>query len=134
MLDFNAARRRRIDRLLDAVGVGPGTRLLEVGSDGGELAIRAARRGAIVHSVTSSAVLREAAVRKVVAAGMAGRVHVRLSDLGEIRRPLGGFDAIVGVALPSAGTLARLLAPGGRARSATGGGLPYSSAHPADDR
>ena len=40
------AQRRKIDRLLDRAGVGPGCRLLEVGTGWGELALRAARRGA----------------------------------------------------------------------------------------
>ena len=48
------AQVRKIERLLDATGVGPGTRLLEIGTGWGELAIRAARRGAIVDSVTLS--------------------------------------------------------------------------------
>ena len=39
-----AAQRRKIDRLLDLTGVGPGCRLLEIGTGWGELAIRAARR------------------------------------------------------------------------------------------
>ena len=47
-------RRRKIERLLDRTGVGPGTRVLEIGTGWGELAIRAARRGATVHSITLS--------------------------------------------------------------------------------
>ncbi len=46
------AQYRKIDRLLDRAGVGPGTRLLEIGTGWGELAIRAASRGANVVSVT----------------------------------------------------------------------------------
>ena len=41
---------RKIERLLDQAGVGAGTRVLEIGTGWGELAIRAARRGATVHS------------------------------------------------------------------------------------
>ncbi len=37
------AQVRKIDRLLDATGVGPGTRVLEIGTGWGALAIRAAR-------------------------------------------------------------------------------------------
>ena len=36
------AQRRKIDRLLDLAGVGPGSRVLEMGTGWGELAIRAA--------------------------------------------------------------------------------------------
>ena len=44
--DFAAAQHRKIDRLLDLARVGPGTRLLEIGTGWGELALRAADRGA----------------------------------------------------------------------------------------
>ena len=40
--DLEAAQHRKIDRLLDAVAVGPGTSLLEIGTGWGELALRAA--------------------------------------------------------------------------------------------
>ncbi|HEY1485238.1 MAG TPA: class I SAM-dependent methyltransferase, partial [Micromonosporaceae bacterium] len=49
--DLQAAQHAKIDRLLDRLGVRAGTRLLEVGTGWGALAIRAARRGATVHSV-----------------------------------------------------------------------------------
>ncbi|HMC67660.1 MAG TPA: class I SAM-dependent methyltransferase, partial [Mycobacteriales bacterium] len=48
------AQIRKIDRLLDAAAVGPGTRLLEIGTGWGELALRAGRRGADVTTVTLS--------------------------------------------------------------------------------
>ena len=48
------AQARKIERLLDQTGVGEGSRVLEIGTGWGELAIRAARRGATVHSVTLS--------------------------------------------------------------------------------
>ncbi|UAC01781.1 class I SAM-dependent methyltransferase [Dactylosporangium vinaceum] len=122
--DLAAAQHRKIDRLLDAVGVGPGTRLLEIGTGWGELAIRAARRGADVHSVTLSAEQRDLAVRRAARAGVAGRVHVRLQDYREIPPALGGFDAIVSVEMLEAvgaqfwpvylKTLDRHLGPGGR--------------------
>ena len=40
--DLEVAQRRKIDRLLDQAGVGEGTRVLEIGTGWGELAIRAA--------------------------------------------------------------------------------------------
>lgn len=49
-----AAQHRKIDRLLDEARVGPGTRLLEIGTGWGELAIRAAARRAHVVTVTLS--------------------------------------------------------------------------------
>jgi len=44
------AQRRKIDRLLDLAGARNGTRVLEIGTGWGELAVRAARRGAFIHS------------------------------------------------------------------------------------
>ena len=52
--DLPVAQARKIDRLLDACAVGPGTRLLEIGTGWGELALRAAAREAVVHSITLS--------------------------------------------------------------------------------
>ena len=59
--DLADAQRRKIDRLLDLAGVGPGTRLLEIGTGWGELCIRAAARGADVYSVTLSTEQRDLA-------------------------------------------------------------------------
>jgi hypothetical protein len=46
------AQERKIDALLDALGVTAGTDLVEIGTGWGELATRVAGRGARVHSVT----------------------------------------------------------------------------------
>ena len=46
--DLREAQTRKIERLLDRTEVGPGTRVLEIGTGWGELAIRAAPRGATV--------------------------------------------------------------------------------------
>ena len=48
------AQWRKIDTLLDATGVGLGTRLLEIGTGWGALAVRAAQRGATVTTLTLS--------------------------------------------------------------------------------
>ncbi|MFD5783479.1 class I SAM-dependent methyltransferase [Streptomyces sp. NPDC126933] len=116
-----AAQHRKIDRLLDEARVGPGTRLLEIGTGWGELAIRAAARGARVLTVTLSQEQRELARERVRAAGAEGRVTVELRDY---RRVEGTFDAIVSVEMIEAVgaefwpeyflTLDRLLVPGGR--------------------
>ena len=52
--DLAPAQHRKIDRLLDLARVGPGTRLLEIGTGWGELALRAADRGAEVVTATLS--------------------------------------------------------------------------------
>ena len=120
-----AAQTRKIDRLLDLAGVGPGTRLLETGTGWGGLAIAAARRGADVHTVTLSVNQCEEARRRAGQACVADRVRVELCDYRDIRpTAAGGYDAIVSAEMLEGvghefwpdyfATLDRLLAPGGR--------------------
>jgi cyclopropane-fatty-acyl-phospholipid synthase len=115
------AQVRKIERLLDETGVGEGSRVLEIGTGWGELAIRAASRGATVHSVTLSREQLELAEQRIADAGYADRVTVALSDYRDVR---GSYDAIVSVEMIEAvghefwptyfRTLDGLLAPGGR--------------------
>jgi cyclopropane-fatty-acyl-phospholipid synthase len=119
--DLAVAQRRKIDRLLDTAGVGTGTRLLEIGTGWGELAIRAARRGARVTSLTISTEQAELARARVAAEGAADRVDVQLRDYRDAQ---GVYDAVVSVEMIEAvganhwpvyfHTLDRSLAPGGR--------------------
>ncbi|MFG3409476.1 class I SAM-dependent methyltransferase [Streptomyces sp. NPDC048142] len=116
------AQRRKIDRLLDLAGVREGTRVLEIGTGWGELAIRAAARGARVTSLTLSAGQRDLARDRIAAAGLSGRASVELCDYREAR---GTYDAVVSVEMIEAvgaefwpvyfRTLDERLAPGGRA-------------------
>ncbi|MFD7974919.1 class I SAM-dependent methyltransferase [Streptomyces sp. NPDC059071] len=118
---FTAAQHRKIDRLLDLAGAGPGTALLEIGTGWGELAIRAAARGARVRTVTLSEEQLALARRRVARAGVADRVTVELLDYRDVR---GRYDAVVSVEMIEAvgaefwpdyfAALRRLLAPGGR--------------------
>ena len=120
--DLEAAQHRKIDRLLDEAGVGPGTRLLEIGTGWGELAVRAARRGATVHTVTLSVEQQRLAQDRVAAAGVAHRVDIEICDY---RAVTGSYDAVVSVEMIEAvgwrywgtyfETVDRLLRPGGRA-------------------
>ncbi|MEV0802611.1 cyclopropane-fatty-acyl-phospholipid synthase family protein [Kribbella sp. NPDC050281] len=115
------AQRRKIDRILDLAGVTQGTRLLEIGTGWGALAIAAARRGAHVTGVTLSGEQLELAQRRAAGAGLGDRVELRLQDYRALQ---GRYDAIVSVEMIEAvgaeywptyfGTLDRLLAPGGR--------------------
>jgi cyclopropane-fatty-acyl-phospholipid synthase len=89
-----AAQHRKIDRLLDAVGVTAGCRLLEIGTGWGELALRAAERGATVLSVTLSEEQRKLALRRAEDAGVADQVRVEICDYRDVT---GTFDAIVSV-------------------------------------
>ena len=120
--DLATAQRRKVDRLLDVTGVGPGTRLLEIGTGWGELALRAARRGATVTSITLSAEQAAYARRRVQAAGVSDRVEILLQDYREVA---GRYDAVVSVEMVEAvgarwwptyfSRIESLLAPGGRA-------------------
>ncbi len=126
--DLRAAQVRKIERLLDAAGVGPGTTLLEIGTGWGELAIRAARRGATVRSVTLSVEQQALARERIAAAAADGsfdaaRVSVDLCDYRQIPTTQ-QYDAICSVEMIEAvgfdyweeyfATLDRLLAPGGK--------------------
>ncbi len=119
--DLASAQRRKIDRLLDVAGVAEGTRLLEIGTGWGGLAIRAAARGASVTTVTISVEQALLARERIARAGYADRVDVRLQDY---RQVTGEYDAVVSVEMVEAvgwnhwpayfAALDRLLAPGGK--------------------
>ena len=118
--DLEGAQLRKIDAMLDLARVGEGTRLLEIGSGWGALAIRAGRRGARVTSITLSREQMELARQRVNEAGLADVVEIRVQDYREVT---GQFDAIVSVEMIEAvgeaywpdyfTTIDRLLAPGG---------------------
>lgn len=115
------AQRNKIDRLLDTARVGPGSRVLEIGTGWGELCIRAAARGAQVRSITLSAEQRRLARQRVAEAGLSDRVEIDLCDYRDVD---GCYDAVVSVEMVEAvgyqfwpkyfQTLDRLVAPGGR--------------------
>jgi cyclopropane-fatty-acyl-phospholipid synthase len=112
----------KLDAMLDLSRVGPGTRLLEIGTGWGSLAVRAAKRGANVTSITLSAEQRDLALERVRAAGVADRVDIALTDYREVH---GSYDAIVSIEMIEAvgeaywatylSAVDRLLAPGGTA-------------------
>ena len=91
------AQARKIERLLDQAGVGEGTRVLEIGTGWGELAIRAARRGARVHTSRCRASRRRSPSERIAAAGLADLVDGRAAattarSTGELRRGRLGRD------------------------------------------
>lgn len=119
---LEAAQHRKIDRLLDALGVRAGQQVLEIGCGWGGFAERAAQRGAWVHGVTLSDAQLEWARARMRTQGLSERVTVELRDY----RDLGGrqYDHIVSVEMLEAvgerrwplyfDTLVRCLRPGGR--------------------
>ena len=117
------AQRRKIDRLLDLTKVGAGTRVLEIGTGWGELAMRAAHRGAIVHSVTLSHQQKALVEQRIAAAGLSDRIRVELCDYRDVPGHA-DYDAVLSVEMIEAvgeefwptyfATLRRLVAPTGR--------------------
>jgi cyclopropane-fatty-acyl-phospholipid synthase len=117
-----AAQRRKYDHILDLAGVQAGSRVLEIGTGWGGLAIHAATtRGARVTTLTISREQAELARRRALTAGVSDRVRV---DLRDYRDADGQFDAIVSVEMLEAvgerylpaffSTCDRALADGGR--------------------
>ena len=121
--DLEAAQHAKIDRLLDQARVGAGTRVLEIGSGWGELAIRAARRGAKVRTITLSVAQKTLAEERIAAAGVGDRVSVELCDYRDVGRGGETYDAVVSVEMIEAvgwqywqryfATVDAVLAPGG---------------------
>ena len=118
---LEAAQLRKTDAILDAAQVGEGTRVLEIGTGWGTLAIRAAGRGAQVTTVTISKEQADLAQERVDAAGVSDKVEIALRDY---RDQTGEFDAIVSVEMVEAvgekywptyfQAIDALLAPGGK--------------------
>ncbi|MGC8511927.1 MAG: class I SAM-dependent methyltransferase [Acidimicrobiales bacterium] len=115
------AQARKIERLLDETRVGPGVRVLEIGTGWGELAIRASRRGAKVTSLTLSVEQATLARKRIAEEGLSHSVDVKVEDY---RSSAGTYDAVVSVEMVEAvgerwwptyfSTLEARLAPGGR--------------------
>ncbi len=120
-LSLEDAQAQKIERLLDVTGVRRGTRLLEVGTGWGELARRAASRGAHVTSLTLSLEQATLARQRIADAGLSRLVDIRVEDYRDVE---GTFDAIVSVEMIEAvgerwwptyfSVLDRCLAVGGR--------------------
>ena len=79
--ELRKAQLRKIDGILDLARVGRGSRVLEIGSGWGALAMRAAaERGATVTTLTLSTEQKALAEQRIAAAGLADRIEVRLED------------------------------------------------------
>jgi len=107
---------RVADRLLDAAGVQPGTRVLDVGTGPGELAARAAARGAVALGIDPAAGMLALAARKHPG------VEFRAGNAEQLLCADASFDAVlasfvllhVGRQERALAEFARVLVPGGR--------------------
>ena len=113
---WTALTDRLSDPLLDAVGAGPGLRLLDVACGPGHLTARAYDRGATSVGVDIAAAMVELARRRFPQA------EFRRADAQSLPFPDGSFDAVVAnLAVPHLGRperavaeFNRVLTPGGR--------------------
>ncbi|GAB2660140.1 class I SAM-dependent methyltransferase [Kribbella swartbergensis] len=118
--ELTRAQLNKLDSILDAAGVVPGSRVLDIGCGWASLAIRAAQRGAWVTAITIASQQALLAQRKIAEAGVGDRVQVALRDY---RDQIGEFDAVLSVEMIEAvgekywpvyfDAIERRLAPGG---------------------
>jgi ubiquinone/menaquinone biosynthesis C-methylase UbiE len=87
---FQALTAVTVERLLDAVGAGAGTQLLDVGTGPGFVAEAAAVRGAIVTGIDVADAMVQLAQRRVPGG------HFQRASAEALPQPDGAFDAVVG--------------------------------------
>ena len=121
--DLEAAQRVKYRNLASEMAVGPGLRLLEIGSGWGGFAVTAAKEfGAKVTSITVSRAQAEYARARVFREGLAEQVEILLQDYRDVK---GRFDRIASIEMfeavgerfwpPSFRTIRERLQPGGAA-------------------
>lgn len=119
---LDQAQLNKLDRICDALELGPDDHLLEIGTGWGGLAIHAAERnGSRVTTTTISRRQREHATERVRRAGLQGQIEVLERDYRDLE---GNFDKLVSVEMIEAvgwqyfglffQRCAKLLRPGGR--------------------
>ncbi|MGW0245463.1 class I SAM-dependent methyltransferase [Nocardia goodfellowii] len=97
-VSLDDAQRAKHDLICRKLGLRPGMRLLDVGCGWGSMAIHAASAyDAQVVGVTISNEQAELARKRVIAAGLADRVEIRLSDYRDLRGEQ--FDAISSIGM-----------------------------------
>jgi cyclopropane-fatty-acyl-phospholipid synthase len=121
--DLEAAQKAKYRNLAQEIAVGPGQRVLEIGSGWGGFAVTAAKEfGARVTSITVSRAQAEYARARVFKEGLNEQVEIRLQDYRDVT---GGFDRIASIEMFEAvgerfwpayfRTLRERLLPGGTA-------------------
>lgn len=119
---LEAAQHAKYRRLIDALALRPGSRILEVGCGWGGFAEAAARAGHHVTGVSLSDAQTAYAQARLVAAGLADRAELRVQDYRDVR---GSFEAVASIEMVEAvgerwwptyfRALHDALLPGGRA-------------------
>lgn len=107
---------------VDAAGLPPAARALEIGCGAGHLTSELARRAREVEALDASQAMVEATAARVAEAGLAERVRVRQADVHRLPFPAESFDLVVAVGVlpwlhsPADAVLemARVLRGGGR--------------------
>ncbi|KAK7040799.1 hypothetical protein VNI00_009705 [Paramarasmius palmivorus] len=96
--DLEAAQARKVTMFLNRARIGPGKRLLEIGSGWGGLAIAAARMGATVDTVTISKEQYVGAKENIANAGLEDKIRVHLLDYRHLPADFEhAFDACVSI-------------------------------------
>ncbi|MGQ0466436.1 MAG: class I SAM-dependent methyltransferase [Sporichthyaceae bacterium] len=123
------AQRDKLDLVCRKLGLGPGSRFLDIGCGWGSLSLHAAQHyGAEVVGITLSREQQDFVLARVAERGLAGKVQIRLQDYRELSSFEGaetGFDAVSSIEMGEhvgkenyptfCATLERVLRPGGRA-------------------
>jgi cyclopropane-fatty-acyl-phospholipid synthase len=94
--DLAAAQVKKIDHILNKIGLQRGHTLLDIGCGWGALVIRAAQRGAKCIGVTLSENQAALARERVKELGLEGQVEIRIQDYRDVQ---GEFDRITSVGM-----------------------------------
>ncbi len=92
--DLARAQQAKYQRILDALGIRPGSRVLEIGCGWGGFAEHAALLGIHVHGITLSQAQLDYAQRRIAAAGLTKHVTLSLTDYRDLQ---GQYDHIVSI-------------------------------------
>lgn len=135
-----AAQQAKHDLVLTKLGVGPDSRLLDVGCGWGALVLRAAERGARAVGITLSPSQATYARQAAERAGVRDRVDIRVQDYRDISD--GPFDVIASIGMAEhvgaanlrryASALYGLLRPGGRLLHSAIARRPFSGRYKLD--
>ncbi|MFB3916850.1 MAG: class I SAM-dependent methyltransferase [Terriglobales bacterium] len=119
--EIHRERSASVLRLVDALGLAPGARILEVGCGAGLTTTALAKRGHIMEAIDSVPAMIELTRRKVEQQGLSDRVHAGVGDCHCLGYPENSFEVVIAMgvtpylhSLPVAlRELARVLKPGG---------------------